>query len=788
MVASNNGKPDPSDRSKHIRRRPVPNTAHLHVEGSLIESLERLPVVNVDSGGTTPVQSAVSVPPRRANEIPSETQSQSIRSATKPDSWRRERLKRFEDLSWNPTSSPPSDPFNPYLHSSRTETRAISRGKRVESAHLPNRSDAKSAKDVSKTDGRISKLSSVNHLQPGSASVGTQASLTTRSKRVSKGTSFNDYMSSSRSKGKTRAVSFSPEQIPEDTRENSRKIQKGQDTIDLPWLRKGPPDEPPHPFEERPSELALFDEEPNRQNNSGLLAVGPAASNSFPARHVGERSSSNRRLERPDTLQQQQPVRSRDKVRRREAGGMNEHSRSRKDSSAKKEKRRGEGRVKLEKTERKKSDRHSKNKHHTLRVKNLPVRGVEVQPSPPSSSTSRRQNKLRSEPLLYESSSNRPVLRPHAYDVPPRSRELWESDLIDMYGITRQEQEGEEEEKDEKEDNVSLSSDFDTGTRFIQRVQNNNGVVGNISQVNPSTVRIFPISEDGLSGDDDNIFETQQVVYRDCAVCGDSMEDEKQYFPNLSRCTHPSWTCAACYATWIEKRLEESGWSKVKCPEHKCDVVLTYFEIQRYATEDVFLRYDGQIARAVLSQDRMSIPYLSYPSLPVFPFPFPVSIYLMKTSLILEVRLTLTFFFFLFEHVADFQWCRNCNNGQIHVLGDEQDNMLFTCHECGYQVCLMHDNTCHEGETCEEYEDRVLLGRVGKQKEKEREARRQEEEASLAAIDRLSKKCPGPGCVYNIVSFSPLFGSRKNKSEKSILWNARPPPLSVHLFRPFTSD
>jgi hypothetical protein len=57
-------------------------------------------------------------------------------------------------------------------------------------------------------------------------------------------------------------------------------------------------------------------------------------------------------------------------------------------------------------------------------------------------------------------------------------------------------------------------------------------------------------------------------------------------------------------------------------------------------------------------------------------------------------------------------------------------------------MCIIHENTWHEGETCEEYDYRSS-GR----KAEEQSA---QEAASLAAIRRLSKKCPGPECAFDI--------------------------------------
>jgi hypothetical protein len=71
-----------------------------------------------------------------------------------------------------------------------------------------------------------------------------------------------------------------------------------------------------------------------------------------------------------------------------------------------------------------------------------------------------------------------------------------------------------------------------------------------------------------------------------------------------------------------------------------------------------------------------------------------------------------------------------------------EEGNIFTCHSCGHKVCIKHENTWHEGETCQEYEYRS-----SGQKERDQKA---QEEASLKAIGELSKKCPGPKCIYNI--------------------------------------
>jgi hypothetical protein len=64
-------------------------------------------------------------------------------------------------------------------------------------------------------------------------------------------------------------------------------------------------------------------------------------------------------------------------------------------------------------------------------------------------------------------------------------------------------------------------------------------------------------------------------------------------------------------------------------------------------------------------------------------------------------------------------------------MSGEEGN-IFTCASCGSKACIIHENTWHDGETCEEYDYRTS-GR------KERDQKAQEA-ASLKA----------PKCVYNI--------------------------------------
>jgi hypothetical protein len=57
-------------------------------------------------------------------------------------------------------------------------------------------------------------------------------------------------------------------------------------------------------------------------------------------------------------------------------------------------------------------------------------------------------------------------------------------------------------------------------------------------------------------------------------------------------------------------------------------------------------------------------------------------------------------------------------------------------------MCIIHEDIWHEGETCEEYDYRSSGRRAQEQ--------RSQEAASLAAISKSAKKCPGLNCAYYI--------------------------------------
>ncbi|OCK96270.1 uncharacterized protein K441DRAFT_553141 [Cenococcum geophilum 1.58] len=183
---------------------------------------------------------------------------------------------------------------------------------------------------------------------------------------------------------------------------------------------------------------------------------------------------------------------------------------------------------------------------------------------------------------------------------------------------------------------------------------------------------------------------------RECVVCSEATPIPD--FPYLVNCAHRPRVCSDCYKTWISSQLDNKSWKEIRCPGLGCKELLGHADVQRYAAPEVYLRFDALSAREALNDD------------------------------------------------PNFRWCRRagCKSGQIHENGTGTDGKIFQCVVCNFKVCTVHEDTWHEGETCKEYDYRTS-GR----KERDQKAL---DEASLKAIRKFAKKCPGKRgkCGWNI--------------------------------------
>ncbi|KAK2016978.1 hypothetical protein LZ32DRAFT_635580 [Colletotrichum eremochloae] len=141
---------------------------------------------------------------------------------------------------------------------------------------------------------------------------------------------------------------------------------------------------------------------------------------------------------------------------------------------------------------------------------------------------------------------------------------------------------------------------------------------------------------------------------RECPICAETKDPSS--FPVLSitpTCTHPPEACLECLQMSIKSDFNSKLWTDIRCPE--CRELLEYVDIQKYADEETFARYEALALRAAMAEaDR-------------------------------------------------FIWCTaNCGSGQLHDVDEGQP--MVTCLHCGQRSCFTHNVVWHENLSCEEYD------------------------------------------------------------------------------------
>lgn len=145
---------------------------------------------------------------------------------------------------------------------------------------------------------------------------------------------------------------------------------------------------------------------------------------------------------------------------------------------------------------------------------------------------------------------------------------------------------------------------------------------------------------------------------KDCAICASSkMRTDFPFLPVSRGCNHRPGTCLACLQRWIHAAVTDKAWHDqvVTCPE--CNSAMEYNEVQLYADQATFAKYDARILN-----DFMSLR-------------------------------------------SDWFSCPSCRSGQIHDAVDGAP--IVTCGNCTRKYCFRHRIPWHETMSCDEY-DRFL--------------------------------------------------------------------------------
>jgi hypothetical protein len=146
---------------------------------------------------------------------------------------------------------------------------------------------------------------------------------------------------------------------------------------------------------------------------------------------------------------------------------------------------------------------------------------------------------------------------------------------------------------------------------------------------------------------------------QECVVCTETIKGSG--FPQTritGTCTHEPTTCLGCVAEHIRVQLDSRTWGQLSCPE--CPEPMAYVDVRRYATEEIFQRYDTLAMRDGIATD------------------------------------------------PNFRWCPapGCESGQIHNEGAVAP--VLTCVACNARSCFTHQRLWHDGLTCDDFDRGVV--------------------------------------------------------------------------------
>ncbi|EON97286.1 putative ring finger protein [Phaeoacremonium minimum UCRPA7] len=139
-------------------------------------------------------------------------------------------------------------------------------------------------------------------------------------------------------------------------------------------------------------------------------------------------------------------------------------------------------------------------------------------------------------------------------------------------------------------------------SKISLRANEINVIYGN--RIKKSTSRIpwggtikFTIPEDVASQ-----FEADETwllpVTEMCTVCGDDKKVTEMPQQITAGCEHKVTICKGCLQQWIQSSMDTSEWDRLKCPE--CPQYLQFDNVKKYASKEVFSRYDKLATRAAV--------------------------------------------------------------------------------------------------------------------------------------------------------------------------------------------
>ncbi|CAG7851770.1 SubName: Full=Uncharacterized protein {ECO:0000313/EMBL:CCA71208.1} [Serendipita indica DSM 11827] len=176
--------------------------------------------------------------------------------------------------------------------------------------------------------------------------------------------------------------------------------------------------------------------------------------------------------------------------------------------------------------------------------------------------------------------------------------------------------------------------------------------------------------KEGSSGsrhDINSTFMKKPHAFSECIVCGSDEDDVAiPNVPATGACDHPPEICVDCLKRIIETSISTGAFiSGIPCPSIGCGQIMTYFDVQKWAETKVFQRYDTLLFQNSLRSD------------------------------------------------STWVWCvsPSCEAGQEHTGGDASN--IVTCHACGSKMCFRHQSAWHEGMSCAQWDEQLLIAEHG---------------------------------------------------------------------------
>ncbi|CAH1756875.1 2313_t:CDS:2, partial [Entrophospora sp. SA101] len=163
---------------------------------------------------------------------------------------------------------------------------------------------------------------------------------------------------------------------------------------------------------------------------------------------------------------------------------------------------------------------------------------------------------------------------------------------------------------------------------------------------------------------------------QECSICCEGYLKLQEI---TSECKHND-ACPVCIKRHIEAELNSKGdIVQVRCPKSRCTTELTFDDVRRLATKELFERYDTLLLRNAIRK------------------------------------------------LPDFRWCKapKCGSGQEHTTGDRLP--IMTCSACSAKSCFTHDVPWHQGLTCAQFTEQLES---------------KDYTANRAYYERLTKQCP----------------------------------------------